>query len=146
MIRVRLDRLLVKKRMTMEDLAQRTGVSRKNLWVLKAGRARAIRFSTLEAICNALDCEPGDLLRLSKDSMDEAATEAVGEVPVLEPNDQRVLEVVTSGTEMMEDIMNVTGLSASQAAVALMNLELADLVTRHAGGRYSVVKPGKKRG
>ena len=57
-----IDRLLAQRGMTLAQLAERVGVTVVNLSVLKNGRARAIRFSTLAALCNALDCQPGDLL------------------------------------------------------------------------------------
>ena len=59
---VKLDDLLHAKRMTLTDLSDRIGITLANLSILKTGKARAIRFSTLEAICTALDCQPGDLL------------------------------------------------------------------------------------
>ncbi|MCA3720976.1 helix-turn-helix transcriptional regulator [Phenylobacterium sp.] len=61
-IRVTLDRLLVQRRMSLAELADRTGLTAANLAILKDGEARALRFSTLEALCRELDCEPGDLL------------------------------------------------------------------------------------
>jgi putative transcriptional regulator len=61
-ITVKLDDLLHDRRMTLTDLAERIGLTLANLSILKTGKARAIRFSTLEAICDALDCQPGDLL------------------------------------------------------------------------------------
>lgn len=61
-IAVRLDRLLADRGMTLAQLAMRVGVTVVNLSVLKNGRAKAIRFSTLSAICRELDCQPGDLL------------------------------------------------------------------------------------
>jgi putative transcriptional regulator len=61
-IGVRLDRLLEERGMTLAELADRVDVTVVNLSVLKNGRARAIRFSTLTALCEALDCDPGDLL------------------------------------------------------------------------------------
>ena len=60
---VKLDDLLHDRRMTLTDLAERVGMTLPNLSILKTGKARAIRFSTLEAICDVLDCQPGDLLR-----------------------------------------------------------------------------------
>ena len=60
---VKLDDLLHDRRMTLTDLADRVGMTLANLSILKTGKARAIRFSTLEAICNVLACQPGDLLR-----------------------------------------------------------------------------------
>ena len=59
---VRLDDLLHARRMTLTKLAARVDITLANLSILKTGKARAIRFSTLEAICTALDCQPGDLL------------------------------------------------------------------------------------
>jgi len=61
-IRVQLDRVLLERRMSLTELADRVGVTIANLSILKTGKARAIRFSTLEAICGALACQPGDLL------------------------------------------------------------------------------------
>ena len=60
---VKLDDLLHDRRMTLTELADRIGMALANLSILKTGKARAIRFSTLEAICTALSCQPGDLLR-----------------------------------------------------------------------------------
>ena len=59
---VTLDDLLHARRMTLTELAERVGLTLANLSILKTGKARAIRFSTLEAICRELDCQPGDLL------------------------------------------------------------------------------------
>lgn len=61
-IEVHLDRLLAERAMTLTELAERVGVTIVNLSILKNGKARAIRFSTLSALCRALDCQPGDLL------------------------------------------------------------------------------------
>jgi putative transcriptional regulator len=61
-ILVRLDDRLHDRRMTLTELADRVGITLANLSILKTGKAKAIRFSTLEAICAALDCQPGDLL------------------------------------------------------------------------------------
>ena len=62
-IAVKLDDLLHDRRMTLTELAERVGMTLANLSILKTGKARAIRFSTLEAICEALSCQPGDILR-----------------------------------------------------------------------------------
>ena len=59
---VKLDDLLHSRRMTLTELSEKVGVTIANLSILKTGKARAVRFSTLEAICAALDCQPGDLL------------------------------------------------------------------------------------
>lgn len=61
-ITVRLDKLLIDRGMTLTELADRVGVTIVNLSILKNGKARAIRFSTLSAICRELECQPGDLL------------------------------------------------------------------------------------
>jgi putative transcriptional regulator len=61
-IRVNLDRVLVKRRMSLTELADRVGVTVANLSILKTGKARAVRFSTLDALCRELDCQPGDIL------------------------------------------------------------------------------------
>jgi putative transcriptional regulator len=65
-ITVNLDVMLAKRKMRLNDLAEKVGVTPQNLSVLKTGRARAIRFSTLMAICEALDCQPGDILSYDK--------------------------------------------------------------------------------
>jgi putative transcriptional regulator len=65
-ILVRLDDLLHERRMTLTELAQRIDMTLANLSILKTGKARAIRFSTLEAICGVLSCQPGDLLEFRK--------------------------------------------------------------------------------
>ncbi len=61
-VAVKLDDLLYKRRMTLTELADKVGITLANLSVLKTGKARAIRFSTLDALCVALECQPGDLL------------------------------------------------------------------------------------
>ena len=67
---VNLDVVLAQRKMKLNDLAEAVGITPQNLSVLKAGRAKAIRFSTLEAICECLDCQPGDILEFQKE--DEA--------------------------------------------------------------------------
>ena len=61
-IRVTLDRVLLDRRMSLTELSERVGVTLANLSILKTGKAKAVRFSTLEALCRELDCQPGDLL------------------------------------------------------------------------------------
>ncbi len=61
-IRVQLDRVLLERRMSLTELADRVGVTIANLSILKTGKARAVRFTTLAALCRELDCQPGDLL------------------------------------------------------------------------------------
>ena len=65
---IKLDDLLHDRRMTLTELAERVDLTLANLSILKTGKARAIRFSTLEAICEALSCQPGDILRYEADS------------------------------------------------------------------------------
>jgi putative transcriptional regulator len=72
-IRVTLDRVLLDRRMSLTELSERVGVTLANLSILKTGKAKAIRFSTLEALCRELDCQPGDLL--SFDPHGEAETD-----------------------------------------------------------------------
>ena len=59
--------MLAKRKMSSLDLANRVGITQANLSILKTGKAKAIRFSTLEAICRELDCQPGDLLEFKED-------------------------------------------------------------------------------
>ncbi len=61
-IRVTLDRVLLDRRMSLTELSDRVGVTLANLSILKTGKAKAVRFSTLEALCRELDCQPADLL------------------------------------------------------------------------------------
>ena len=68
-ILVKLDDLLHDRRMTLTELAERIDITLANLSILKTGKARAIRFSTLEAICDVLSCQPGDLLEFRSDSV-----------------------------------------------------------------------------
>lgn len=65
---VNLDVILAKRKMSLTELSTRVGLTMANLSVLKTGKAKAIRFSTLEALCSALDCQPGDLLAFEEDN------------------------------------------------------------------------------
>jgi len=67
-IAVKLDALLHQRRMTLTELAERVDITLANLSILKTGKARAVRFSTLEAICTALECQPGDILEFHPDA------------------------------------------------------------------------------
>lgn len=69
-IAVKLDDILHDRRMTLSQLADRIGMALPNLSILKTGKARAIRFSTLEAICAALSCQPGDILQFVPEEME----------------------------------------------------------------------------
>ena len=71
MIYVNLDVMLAKRHMTLTQLSEKIGLTIANLSVLKTGKAKAVRFSTLDAICRALDCQPGDILEYREDGDDE---------------------------------------------------------------------------
>ena len=66
---VNIDVMLARRKMSLTELSQQVGITIANLSILKNGRAKAIRFSTLEAICKALDCQPGDILEFRQDSL-----------------------------------------------------------------------------
>ena len=67
MIIVNIDVMLAKRKMSSGELAEKIGITPANLSILKTGKAKAIRFSTLESICKALDCQPGDILEFTRD-------------------------------------------------------------------------------
>jgi len=69
-IRVTLDRVLLERRMSLTELCDRVGVTMANLSILKTGKARAVRFSTLNALCRELNCQPGDILAYEEDAKD----------------------------------------------------------------------------
>lgn len=71
MIQVELDVMLARRKMNLNELSARVGITPANLSILKTGKAKAIRFSTLEAICRALNCQPGDLLMYEEDAAHE---------------------------------------------------------------------------
>ena len=71
-IQVSLDELLYQRRMTLTELAEKVDITLANLSILKTGKAKAIRFSTLESICRELDCQPGDLLGYRADEAEAA--------------------------------------------------------------------------
>ncbi|MBW8326276.1 MAG: helix-turn-helix transcriptional regulator [Prolixibacteraceae bacterium] len=64
---VNLDVMMAKRKMSLNELSEKVELTLSNLSILKTGKAKAIRFSTLEAICNALDCQPGDILEYAND-------------------------------------------------------------------------------
>lgn len=68
---VKLDDVLHARRMTLTELSGKVGITLANLSILKTGKAKGIRFATLEAICEALDCQPGDLLAVRREGLDE---------------------------------------------------------------------------
>ena len=65
---LRLDRVMADRKMSLKELSERVGVANVNLSKLKPGKVNAIRFSTLEAICDVLDCQPGDILEYKRDN------------------------------------------------------------------------------
>ena len=67
-IKINLDLLLLQRKMTLTELSEKVGITMANLSILKRGKGRAIRFSTLVALCKALDCVPGDLLQLEEET------------------------------------------------------------------------------
>lgn len=75
-ITINLDLMLVRRKMSLTQLSQRVGLSLTNLSLLKTGKVRGIRFSTLSAICEALDCQPGDILSIEQDSGENPHDEA----------------------------------------------------------------------
>lgn len=82
---VRLDDVLHARRMTLTELSAKVGITLANLSILKTGKAKGIRFATLEAICDALDCQPGDLLEVPREKREEerpARADALEEEPV----------------------------------------------------------------
>ena len=83
-ITVQLDDMLHERRMTLTELAERIDMALANLSILKTGKARAIRFSTLDAICEALACQPGDILRYEP------------EMPAHQPAEQHDSQLVSS--------------------------------------------------
>jgi putative transcriptional regulator len=68
-IRVSLDKILVDREMSLTELSERVGVTIANLSILKTGKARAVRFSTLDALCRTLQCQPGDILSFDAESL-----------------------------------------------------------------------------
>ncbi len=68
---VNLDVMMAKRKIGLSDLADKLGITNANLSILKNNKAKAVRFSTLEAICKALDCQPGDILEYVEDKNDE---------------------------------------------------------------------------
>jgi putative transcriptional regulator len=72
----RLDRVLADRKMPLNELARRIGITDANLSILKTGKAKAIRISTLEAICKELHCQPGDLLEFKPEGLDRISMDA----------------------------------------------------------------------
>jgi len=79
-IRIKLDRVLLKRGITLTELAARIGITLANLSVLKTNKAKAIRFSTLDALCHELNCQPGDLLEWEPGEADAEASSELEDV------------------------------------------------------------------
>ena len=71
MIRINLDVMLAKRKMSLTELAEKVGITLANLSVLKTGKAKAVRFSTLDALCRELDCQPGEILEYIPDKEED---------------------------------------------------------------------------
>ena len=71
MIRINLDVMLARRKMNLTELSERVGVTLANLSILKTGKAKAVRFTTLDALCRALDCQPGDILEYAPGEAEE---------------------------------------------------------------------------
>ena len=69
-IRINLDVMLAKRKMSLTELAEKVGITLANLSVLKTGKAKAVRFSTLDALCRSLACQPGDILEFTEEESD----------------------------------------------------------------------------
>ena len=80
---VKLDDMLHQRRMTLTELSEKIGITLANLSILKTGKARAVRFSTLEAICEVLQCQPGDLLEYAPSAVADEATAPAAARPLL---------------------------------------------------------------
>ena len=68
--------MMARRKMSLNELAARVGITLSNLSILKTGKARAVRFSTLDAVCKALDCQPGDILEYRDDEVEETIKQA----------------------------------------------------------------------
>jgi putative transcriptional regulator len=77
-IRVTLDRMLLERRMSLTELCDRVGITMANLSILKTGKAKAVRFSTLEALCKELKCQPADLLVYEDEDEDDETDDGSG--------------------------------------------------------------------
>lgn len=76
---LRLDRMMADRKISLNELAEKVGIANVNLSNIKTGKVSAIRFSTLNAICDVLDCQPGDLLEFQRDEKDDKTTDESGE-------------------------------------------------------------------
>lgn len=84
-VRIMLDHMLVQRRMSLSELADRVGLTAANLSILKSGKARAIRISTIDGLCRELGCQPGDLLAFEPGAQDDVAHEVEAGEPPADP-------------------------------------------------------------
>ena len=114
-ISVHLDEVLIERGMTLTELAKRIDITQANASILKTGKAKAVRFSTLSAICAVLECQPGDLLRFDPNLHDAIKSGAVGagcNVVLVEPGDRpiavvkAVREITGAGLKESKDLVD----------------------------------------
>ncbi len=130
-VQVRLGEVLVLRGMTLDQLARETRVSRVSLWRLMTGRSEGVRFSTLDALCVALRCTPGELLEHVADSAPHRLAPEPAEPEIPMDDDQRaVLAVLADQRLYVDDVIQRTGMGVTAVLVALLSLELGGLVGR----------------
>jgi putative transcriptional regulator len=135
MIQVNLDRLMLDRGVSIDELAEKLGISRKHLWTLRAGKALSINFEILKDVCDALQCTPGDVLTYPRSSTKQRAEMSPGTKPPREAHQQLVLDALANDSLDVDELCNVTGLKPQHASVAALSLELAGLVQLR-GGLY----------
>ena len=124
---VRLDDVLHARRMTLTQLADRIGLTLANLSILKTGKARAVRFSTLEAICEALQCQPGDLLEYASSAIADEASAPTRHLRPLEHAGARFEDPSRGGMTHMADV-SLFRLYALRAGYLLIAVGLASTI------------------
>lgn len=92
---INIDVMLAKRKMSVTELAERVGITMANISILKNGKAKAIRISTLEAICKALDCQPGDVLEFRDECASQAKPSPTGPATKDNPADSQMHAVKT---------------------------------------------------
>ncbi|MEW5854225.1 MAG: helix-turn-helix domain-containing protein [Myxococcota bacterium] len=146
MIRVNLEQVMLDRRMSLDALSRRVGISRQCLWNLKVGRAHAIRLSTLEALCEALDCTPGDLLQRRDQPVADAHLEgATSGRPRRKSAEDLVLDALEPAPRTVDDLVLSTGLEVREVLRAVTELELAGLLARRENLVTPVVESGGQR-
>ena len=102
---INIDVMLAKRKMSVTELSEKVGITMANLSILKNEKAKAIRFSTLEAICKALDCQPGDILEYKNNEATAVPTEEATAEPTAEPTDEPVAKDFSEITAHIEEII-----------------------------------------